>query len=108
MIAVLYTYNAHIGVIMLGVVNVTIRVDESVKKQSEQVFNELGLNITTAVNVFMRAVARQQKIPFELTLAEADPFFNSANQARLALSKKQIEQGSVILKTAQDLGLDDE
>ena len=93
---------------MMGVINVTVRMDETVKKQSEQVLNELGLTVSAAVNVFMRAVARQKRIPFELALCEIDPFFSDANQIRLALSKKQITEGSVIYKTAQELGLDDE
>jgi DNA-damage-inducible protein J len=92
----------------MSIVNVTIRMDESIKKQSEHVLHELGLNMSTAVNVFVRTVARQKKIPFELTLAEADPFFGEANQARLALSKEQIKQGEVIFKTAHELRLDNE
>ena len=94
--------------IVLGSVNITIRVDETIKKESEEVFNKLGLNMTTAFNVFMRAVVREQRIPFELALAVADPFFSPVNQARIAMSKKQIEQGDIIYKTSQDLGLDDE
>ncbi|MCL2048152.1 MAG: type II toxin-antitoxin system RelB/DinJ family antitoxin [Defluviitaleaceae bacterium] len=55
---------------MLGAVNVTIRMDENVKKHSEQVLHELGLNISTAINMYMRAIARQKKIPFEISLGE--------------------------------------
>jgi DNA-damage-inducible protein J len=93
---------------MLKVINVTVRMDETIKNQSEQVFNELGLTMSAAFNVFARAVARQRRIPFELTLSETNPFFSEENQARLALSKKQIAAGEVIYKTEQDLGLDDE
>ena len=105
-------YNTHIlylkGVLKLNAVNVTIRMDENVKKQSEQVLHELGLNMTTAINVYMRAIARQRKIPFELSLSELDPFFSETNQARLALSKKQIADGRIIYKTEEDLNFDDE
>ena len=89
-------------------INVTVRVDENVKKQNEQILNELGMNISTAVNIFMRAVARQRRIPFEITLAESDPFFSESNLTRLAQSKKQITEGNIIYKTSQELELDDE
>ena len=83
-------------------------MDENIKKQSEQVLNELGMNISTAVNVFMRTIARERRIPFEITLAEPDPFFSESNLARIAQSKKQITEGNIIYKTAEELGLDDE
>jgi len=93
---------------MLGIINVTVRMEENVKKESEQVLNELGLTMSAAVNIFMRTIARQKRIPFELTLVETDPFFSETNMARIALSKKQINEGNVIFKTAQELGLDNE
>ena len=89
-------------------INVTVRVDENVKKQSEQILNELGMNISTAFNIFMRTVARERRIPFEITLAETDPFFSESNLSRIAQSKKQITDGKIIYKTAQELELDDE
>ena len=105
-------YNIHIMIMRdvsaLRAVNVTIRMDENVKKQSEKVLRELGMNMTTAVNVYMRAIARQKKIPFELSLAVIDPFYSDENRDRLSLSKKQIANGQIIYKTAEDLKLEDE
>jgi DNA-damage-inducible protein J len=49
-------------------VNLSIRINKGLKEQAESLFAELGLNITTAFNVFVRQVVRQHKIPFELTL----------------------------------------
>jgi DNA-damage-inducible protein J len=60
--------------------SITIRMDENLKKQAETLFNEIGMNMTTAVTVFIKAAVRQHKIPFEL---EADPFYSEANMARL-------------------------
>lgn len=48
--------------------NLNIRTDKELKNQAERVFNELGLNMTTAINVFLKAVVREQGIPFELKL----------------------------------------
>jgi DNA-damage-inducible protein J len=43
-------------------------MEKSLKEQAENLFSELGLNMTTALNVFVRQSVRQGKIPFEITL----------------------------------------
>ena len=48
-------------------VNVTLRVDEDLKKQAEALFSELGLNMTTAFNIFLRQSVREQQIPFKVS-----------------------------------------
>ena len=49
-------------------VNVTIRVDENLKKQAEILFAELGMNLTTAFNIFLRQSVREQQIPFRVSM----------------------------------------
>jgi len=48
--------------------NLNIRTDKAVKEQAELIFNELGLNMTTAINIFLRTTIREQGIPFPLKL----------------------------------------
>lgn len=48
--------------------NINIRMDENLKQQFDRLCNELGLNMTTAFNIFAKAMVRQQKIPFEVAL----------------------------------------
>ena len=48
-------------------VNVTLRVDEDLKKQAETLFSELGLNLTTAFNIFLRQSVREQQSPFQVS-----------------------------------------
>ena len=48
--------------------NLNIRTDKVIKEQAEQIFNELGLNMTTAINMFLRTTIREHGIPFELKL----------------------------------------
>jgi len=48
--------------------NLNIRTDKAIKEQAEQIFNELGLNMTTAINMFLRTTIRERGIPFELKL----------------------------------------
>lgn len=45
-------------------INVTIRMDEGLKKQADELFNDLGMNISTAFNIFVRQAVREQSIPF--------------------------------------------
>ena len=54
----------------MATVNYTIRLDEVDKKAAEQVFAQLGLTLAAGLNVYLKAVARQQRIPFELALNE--------------------------------------
>ncbi len=49
--------------------NINIRMDENLKQQFDRLCNELGLNMSTAINVFAKTVVREQRIPFELSLA---------------------------------------
>ena len=48
--------------------NVNIRMDETLKQQFDRLCNELGLNMSTAFNIFAKTMVRQQKIPFEISL----------------------------------------
>ena len=45
--------------------NITIRVDKDVKKQAEVLFNDLGLNLSSAINMFLRQAIADQAIPFK-------------------------------------------
>ncbi|MBO4364850.1 MAG: type II toxin-antitoxin system RelB/DinJ family antitoxin [Eggerthellaceae bacterium] len=48
-------------------VNVTIRMDEELKKKADALFDELGMSFTTAINVFVRQALREGRIPFQIT-----------------------------------------
>ncbi len=82
--------------------NINIRMDENLKKQAEELFSELGLNMTTAVNIFVRQSLRQGGIPFEVT-TKTDGFYNPANLDRLNHSIAQMKQGNVVRKSMSEL-----
>lgn len=63
----------------------SVRMDEALKKQFDGLCQEFGMNASTAINVFARAVVRQRKIPFEITVSETDITRESAMQAFQAL-----------------------
>ncbi len=46
---------------------ISLRIDDDVKRGAEQVLNDIGLSMSTAINVFLRKVAREHRIPFELS-----------------------------------------
>lgn len=48
--------------------NLNIRTDKDIKDQAELIFNELGLSMTTAINIFLRTTIREHGIPFALKL----------------------------------------
>ena len=48
--------------------NISIRMDTELKAQAEALFSELGMNLTTAFNIFVRQSLREGKIPFEISL----------------------------------------
>ena len=52
--------------------NLNGRVDADVKKSAETVLDELGMNMSTAVNMFLRAVIREEGIPFKVSLKKPE------------------------------------
>lgn len=48
--------------------NISIRMDSELKKQADLLFEELGMNITTAFNIFVRQTLREGKIPFDISI----------------------------------------
>ena len=51
----------------MGTVNITIRMDEDLKNQADELFADLGLSFTAAVTAFAKQAVREQKIPFMLS-----------------------------------------
>ena len=48
--------------------NINVRIDENIKREAESIFEQLGLNASTAINIFYKQVIRTKSIPFELKL----------------------------------------
>lgn len=53
---------------MAGSTNISIRMDSDLKAQADALFAELGMNLTTAFNIFVRQSLREGRIPFEVSL----------------------------------------
>jgi len=69
---------------------VNIRIDDNLKERADELFEELGLNMTTAFTMFVKAAVRQRGIPFEVTL---DPFYSERNMHVLEESIRDADAG---------------
>ncbi len=75
---------------MPNTTNLNIRVDEDLKRKAEAIFSELGLNMSTAMNIFLRYSVRYGGIPFDLriekpnsdTLAAIEDVNNNRNMSK--------------------------
>jgi len=70
-----------------------IRVDGNLRKQAETFFTSAGLDMSSAVRLFLRQVVIRQRMPFEIVAENPDPFFSEANQRALAESIRELEAG---------------
>ena len=67
--------------------NISIRMDSELKAQADALFNELGMNLTTAFNIFVRQSLREGKIPFEISLNQPNRETLAALQEAERISK---------------------
>lgn len=73
-------------------VNVNFRLDQTTKKILEEVCSEMGMTMSTAFTIFAVKVAKERRIPFEIT---ADPFYSNSNIEFLKRGIKAFENGKV-------------
>ena len=82
----------------MGQININIRIDETVKKQAEELFTELGLNMTTAFNMFVRQAINKGGIPFDIVRKE--DFYSPYNQEKL---RQSINSTNHVIKDFEEL-----
>lgn len=69
---------------------ISIRVDDEVKLSAEKTLDDIGLSMSAAINVFLKKVAREKRIPFELS---ADPFYSQSNMEHLRRGIEALNAG---------------
>ncbi|MCM1084050.1 MAG: type II toxin-antitoxin system RelB/DinJ family antitoxin [Clostridium sp.] len=74
---------------------ISLRVDDEVKRNAERTLDEIGLSMSTAINIFLKTVVRENRIPFELS---ADPFYSNENISELERRAADIRSGKSTLK----------
>jgi DNA-damage-inducible protein J len=88
-------------VVMAETTNLSIRMDRNLKDEADQVFNALGMNLTTAITVFVKQAVRQKKIPFEISLySETESgVMRNAMAASERIWQNSVRNGTDSLKT---------
>ena len=82
---------------------VNFRIDEDVKASAEATLKDMGLNMSTAITMFLTKVAREKRIPFEIN---ADPFYSAENMLELRKRIESINNGTSSLKEHELIEVD--
>lgn len=81
----------------------SVRMDSETKRGLEEFCAAVGMNTSTAVNLFAKAVIRERRIPFEIALPADDPFYSTSNMEHLRRSIEQANRGELITKSIEEL-----
>lgn len=89
---------------MADTTNLSIRIDRNLKNEADRMFNALGMNLTTAITVFVKQSVRQKRIPFEIALNSDDSAIVSLQDARIASERiwqNSLQQGTNKMTTEE-------
>jgi len=78
---------------MATTVSTQIEIEENTKRQAVEILEGLGLNLSDAVNVFLRQVILQNGIPFEIKYPEIKPEVKEVRKEPIQSSKDSIMEG---------------
>ena len=70
-----------------------IRVDYNLRKEADELFALAGLDMSSAVRLFLRQSVIRRRLPFEVVTENPDPFWSEANQRVLRESIESFERG---------------
>ena len=81
---------------------VSLRFDDEMKRQLDEMCDEMGMNLTTFFMIYAKKALRDRRIPFEVT-APLDSFYSDSNMEQLRKANKQVKDGQIIVKTMEEL-----
>lgn len=82
---------------------INIRVDEKLKKQAEEIFEEIGLGMTSALTIFLKAVVRNNGIPFSLEIPNKDTIEAFKEVEEISQGKRKAKKYSSSAELRKDL-----
>ncbi len=89
---------------MADTINFSVRIDRDIKKQCENLYGELGINLTTAINVFLRQSLRTGGFPFDVRLEQPNAeTITSMLEAERILHDPDVKRYSDVEKALQEL-----
>ena len=68
---------------------INLRVDDDIKKQVEAVCNEVGMTLTTAINIYLKKIARDKQIPPFLFMDKKEPFYTMRQDEKKILLQEE-------------------
>ena len=83
---------------------INLRVDDDVKRNAERTLDDIGLSMSAAINIFLKTVVRENRIPFELS---ADPFYSKDNMDELEKRVADIRSGKSKLEEHELVEVDE-
>lgn len=83
---------------------INLRVDDDVKQNAERTLDDIGLSMSAAINIFLKTVVRENRIPFELS---ADPFYSKDNMDELEKRVADIRSGKSKLEEHELVEVDE-
>lgn len=81
-------------------VTLSARINAEDKKRFEFFCENTGLNTSVAINLFIKTVLRENRLPFSII---GDPFYSESNMKALKTSMKEEKKGKIVLKSMKDL-----
>jgi DNA-damage-inducible protein J len=80
--------------------NVQVRVDENLRAQAQTVAASMGLDLASAVRLFLTQMVRENGLPFR---PQAEPFYSARNQAALEKAVAELDSGKTVTRTLDEL-----
>lgn len=69
---------------------ISLRIEDDVKKKAEEACADIGMSLSTAINIYLKKLGRERRIPFEVS---ADPFYSESNMAHLRRGMEALDTG---------------
>jgi len=82
---------------------VQAKINSKLKSNAEQYLNSRGLDISTAIKIFLAKVVETRSIPFAVGSDEDDNFYSDGNIEWLEQSSRQAKESGFVFKTADEL-----
>ena len=81
---------------------VSVRMDDALKKELETVCDEMGMSMATCFMIYAKRVARDRRIPFDVS-APTDPLYSASNMKALRESMQQAREGKTVRVSMEEL-----
>lgn len=82
--------------------SISVRMDDALKQSFEAACEDMGMPMAVAMTIFAKRVARDRKIPFEVS-APADPFYSESNMRAIKEAQERVKQGHYVVKSVEEL-----